>query len=1065
MKIKTLLKGPLLVSAGYGVHARQIFKALNSDPLFDVYVENTNWGHCSFLTEDSEERRAIRKCIEKRIIEKRQGNNQFDLFVQVTIPNEFERQGKFNIGVTAGIETDRVSHVWVQKCNEMDLIIVPSEHSKKTLCDTTIDWQNPQNGQTGQMKVSKPVEVCHEGFNPIFHKWEGDLPDYAKSLYEKLNLETDFNFLHVGQWGNGGFGDDRKNIALLVKYFIETFKGRKDVGLVLKINMARNSIVDYTHVENRLKQIKALFKEEEVPPIYLIHANLTEPEMAALYNHPKIKTMVSLTHGEGFGLPLLEAAASGLPVIATNWSGQLDFLKLGKFIPLDYEMKEIPDVAVWGDILIKGSQWACVKESDVKNRFQKIVSSYYKPKEWAVELSKKIQEQFNVEKVCEDVRATFKRHLIKQDTAAKIDPKEYLESLVDTLDNYNVIYTMPMSTGDVFISTAVIDGLVKQLPPDHKIYFATAPRYVDILKNNPHIYKVIPWNETMMSVDLLESVFDLALTPNITTQYTFSNWVHRGQGRLLVEEFANHCNVELGNYFIDKDIPSLEKLLPDFDIRTEYMTFHPGSGKGQWESRRYDDWQEVLNNIRTLYPELKVVQVGAEDEPQYKGVDVDLRGKTNYQQLASVIENSKLHLSIDTFSMHLAAALNTPVVAIFGCSYASSTGPWVADKKKARYILLQSERLSGCKDKACYKNRCAVNPANPPINEIDPKQIVASCVAFLGRGYGNTHESFEAYPYQRLFGTISGYTTTYNAMNYPFEECIKSMLGFCDEVVVVDGCSDDGTWDKLEALAQQDNRIQLYQRPFDWNEPGMDGLQKVYARALCQKEYLWQMDCDEVVHEDDYQKIKLITKRFPQGCDILHLPVIELWGNEQAVTGRRHCWKWRMSRNNSDITHGINKNARLTNEKTGKVYAKKGMSDGCEYVHAMTHEMLPHTGFYNDQIEIARIHVQDRYAQGINEVFEHIPPVYHYSWCSIERKLEQLKKGGVWDKMWSLLYQEETQDRFPGIDSPEKLKELAKKLYDQGGEDGDQVKYKFKLIRSNPAIMKDWLAKQALIKE
>jgi len=161
------------------------------------------------------------------------------------------------------------------------------------------------------------------------------------------------------------------------------------------------------------------------------------------------------------------------------------------------------------------------------------------------------------------------------------------------------------------------------------------------------------------------------------------------------------------------------------------MTIHPTSGKGQWEGRRYDDWQEILNNLKDLYPELMIVQVGSADEPELKNIDVDLRGKTNYQQLACVLEKSMLHLSPDTFSMHLAGALNIPLVALFGCSYAASTGPWVKDKEKSKYILLQSERLTACRDKACYKNRCAKNPENPPINEIDPKEVFQACEKLL----------------------------------------------------------------------------------------------------------------------------------------------------------------------------------------------------------------------------------------------------------------------------------------------------------------------------------------------
>jgi glycosyltransferase involved in cell wall biosynthesis len=316
------------------------------------------------------------------------------------------------------------------------------------------------------------------------------------------------------------------------------------------------------------------------------------------------------------------------------------------------------------------------------------------------------------------------------------------------------------------------------------------------------------------------------------------------------------------------------------------------------------------------------------------------------------------------------------------------------------------------------------------------------------------------FQYKRLYGTISGYTTTYNAAGYPFEACIKSMLGFCNEVVVVDGCSTDGTLEKLEALAAADDRVKIHQHEFDWEEPGMDGLQKAYARAMCDGDYLWQMDADEVVHENDYEKIKLITKRFPKAVDILHLPVIELWGDEKHATGRRHCWKWRMLRNKPEITHGINNNARVTNPTTGKVYAKKGMSDGCEYVNSMTYEMVPHTGFYNEQVDLARIHNPERFAEGINDVFQHIPSVWHTSWMDIPRKVQQLQPGGVWDKMWSLLYNEQAQCRWPTVDfnNPEQVTAFINKLKAEGGEETDRLRYKFPLTLNPPKLLTDWIA-------
>lgn len=1056
-KIKTLLKAPVLTQSGYGVHSRQIFDALFNDEVFDLHVEPINWGHTPFLTEDSEIKKNILNCTEKRVMEKHQGNNQFDLFVHVTVPNEFERQGTFNVGVSAMVETDRVSHQWIQKCNEMDLIVVPSQHSKGIVEKTTIDWHNQKTGEKGQFKMMKPIVVCNEGVNTeIFHKYEENEPAPYTPKITKMDFEPDFNFLHVGQWGKGGYGEDRKNIAYLVRFFIEEFKGRQDVGLVLKVNMARNSVTDHEHVVRRLKEIKSNYEEKDVPPIYLVHGNLSDEEMAMLYNHPKIKAFVSLTHGEGFGLPLLEAAACGLPIIATNWSGHLDFLNKGKFSAIKYEMKDIPDVAVWDPILIKGSQWAEVDEKDTKRRMKKMVQAYYKPSGWAKDLAKIVQEEFDVKVTNQHFADVMKMSLKKEDAAPKIDPLEHLQAFVDTPDDFNVIYTMPMSAGDIFISTAVIDGLMKELPEDAKIYFALDPKYADILLDNPHIHKVIPWNQTMMQTELLEEVFDLALMPNTATQFTFSNYVRRGQGRLLAEEYANYCQCELGEYHIGKDLSGLDLLeWEKTDDPPAYITLHPGSGQGQWEARNYVEWKEVVQNLKALYPEMCIVQVGGPDEQPIEGVDKWIGGTTP-QQLAVLIQFSSLHLSIDTFTMHLAAALNTPVVALFGSSHAMSSGPWVRNREKSKIYLLEAEQKLGC-TRACYKYQCKKNKSMPCINEIDPRMVVEATARIVDREAGGPFKRMTGWQYTPIYGKISGYTTTYNLKGYPFVESIKSMLGFCDEVVVMDGMSNDGTYEILEKLAAKDDRIKLFQLPWDLQEPGMDGMMKTNARALCQNEFLWQQDCDEVVHEDDYEKIRAITKRFPDGVDILHLPVIELWGNAQAVTGRRHAWKWRMSRNKPEIVHGINKDARLTDEKTGKVYAKQGMSDGCEYVNAMTYEMLPHAGFWNQNIEMARRFAREQYAEGINQVFENIPSVFHYSWCSLENKIKQFRNK--WDRQWNVLYQTDNVERFPGVKNGKKTRDLAQKLYDEGGEESDEFKYKFELRRSNPAIMKDWLAK------
>lgn len=325
-----------------------------------------------------------------------------------------------------------------------------------------------------------------------------------------------------------------------------------------------------------------------------------------------------------------------------------------------------------------------------------------------------------------------------------------------------------------------------------------------------------------------------------------------------------------------------------------------------------------------------------------------------------------------------------------------------------------------------------------------------------------TFKKKEDFKYQRLYGKISAYTYVFNPekLDIPWIESIKSHLAFADEVVVVnatDENSDPSTQEKLEALQQEFPHLQVYENEWDWHEPGVDGCQKAFARALCENDYLWQFDADEVVHERDYEKIKMITKRFPNNADILHLPVIELWGDEKHCTGRRHSWKWRMSRNKPEISHGINKNARIVDEETGVVYAKKGMSDGCEYVNIMNNEMLPHTGFYNQNMEIERRHLPQQYAQTMNMVFKSLPSIWHTSWMDLRRKYEQLKHGGQWDKLWSLLYREEAQNRFPDVKTEEDVDNLIQRLYDNGGEDGDEVKFKFELDLEPPQLLKEWL--------
>ena len=235
----------------------------------------------------------------------------------------------------------------------------------------------------------------------------------------------------------------------------------------------------------------------------------------------------------------------------------------------------------------------------------------------------------------------------------------------------------------------------------------------------------------MMNIDLTEECFDLVLTPDIGIQYQMSNWVRKGQGRQLAQEMANHCNCELGDYFIAED-DSVVKQHSLEDVN--YLTFHPGSGAGQWEGRNYRSWNEVLLNVKKLFPTLKIVQLGFQDEPLSPQTDVDLRSKTSYQQLASVLKNADVHLGIDSFSAHVAAGFNVPTVLLFGCSYAKITGPKYKDMTTARFIYIESEGNTGCgkTGKKCYKNRCNASPeGDAPMNEISAEDVFKSVAKIL----------------------------------------------------------------------------------------------------------------------------------------------------------------------------------------------------------------------------------------------------------------------------------------------------------------------------------------------
>ena len=392
MKQKIILKGPVLSQSGYGEQARFALRALRSRPdLFDIYIVPTNWGQTGWVSDSNEERTWMDERIAQTHVFTQQGG-QFDISVQVTIPNEWERIAPTNIGYTAGIETTKVAPVWLQKANEMDRIIVVSNHSKDVFENTTYQGQNSQTGQSVNLACQAPIEAVNY---PVRN---------FKKQKLNLKLDYDFNYLAISQWG------PRKNFDNLVKWFLEE-NFDQEVGLVLKTSVKNNSIIDREHTGSRLKSLLQRYGGDNCKcKVYLLHGDLTPEEMNGLYQHSKIKALVSTAHGEGYGLPLFEAAYNGLPVVVSGWSGHCDFLympdarrKSGKkkpmFASVEYDLQNVQPEAVWEGVIQADSLWAFPREGSFKRRLREVRSEYSRFKRNAKKLQKYLVENFTEEEI------------------------------------------------------------------------------------------------------------------------------------------------------------------------------------------------------------------------------------------------------------------------------------------------------------------------------------------------------------------------------------------------------------------------------------------------------------------------------------------------------------------------------------------------------------------------------------------------------------------------------------------------------------------------------------------
>tara|TARA_B100000902_G_scaffold285983_1_gene272048 strand:+ start:361 stop:1689 length:1329 start_codon:yes stop_codon:yes gene_type:complete len=370
-----LVTAPVATRSGYGAHSRDICRALIKLDKYDVKIWSVRWGNTpmnALLSDDPNDMMIIdRMLLEPNL------PTQPEIHIHLVIPTEFQPFAKYNIGITAGLETTACPPEWIQGMNKMDMNIVPSHFVKNIMNNVQFDIQNDKTNKIeGVLKNEKPIEVLFEGTDTTIYKQTNE---FTKEFVDEMKvIDEEFCFLYVGHWLQGRLGQDRKDTGMMLKVFCETFKNmKKQPALIMKTSSASFSVIDREHMLSKINDIRSDVKGK-CPNIYLVHGDFTDEEMNGLYNHPKVKAHLSFTHGEGFGRPLLEASISGKPVIAPKWSGHVDFLDSRYSTLLDGMMTKVNKDSFPKQFYVDGAQWFTVDYQKASRTLKNMYRSYKK---------------------------------------------------------------------------------------------------------------------------------------------------------------------------------------------------------------------------------------------------------------------------------------------------------------------------------------------------------------------------------------------------------------------------------------------------------------------------------------------------------------------------------------------------------------------------------------------------------------------------------------------------------------------------------------------------------------
>ena len=393
MKKLCVVSCPIATRSGYGSRSRDLVRSLieTKGEEWDIKILPQRWGNTpqnALTSEDTD--------LTSRLI-MGQMNQKPDVWMQITIPSEFQPVGNFNIGVSAVIETTNASAEFIEGCNRMDLTLVSSEHSKKTLQVTYDKIDDKTKQKIGEVKLTKPVEVLFEGFDPEIYDNKSEVHQSVKDVLG--NVKESFAYLFVGHWLQGNIGHDRKNVGAMIHTFFNTFKNKKNKpALILKTSITGPGITNVHELRKRIEMIKGMIDSNNLPNVYILDGDLSDEEMNSLYNHPKVKAHVSFTRGEGFGRPLLESCVSGKPIVASNWSGHLDFLHPDYNFLVGGKLDKV-DKSAANKWILQESEWFTIDYGQAGGIMKWIYDNYKKALEKSRKNRKYVKDNFTIGKM------------------------------------------------------------------------------------------------------------------------------------------------------------------------------------------------------------------------------------------------------------------------------------------------------------------------------------------------------------------------------------------------------------------------------------------------------------------------------------------------------------------------------------------------------------------------------------------------------------------------------------------------------------------------------------------